>query len=226
MLWDWREPSASTDVVLLSLPPPKRGVSPVYRDLPIGATLVRIFDPTRRNAEALTFRFNGPRARFDHHRGDGPDRTPTDDPERAVYYAAWSDDLSEALSSCLVEVFGDTRIVELGNFHAAMPSVIRPMRLLDLRGRGAMRAGTVAAIAKCDHRQSQPWSRYFYESESAYGTVDGLMYHNAHNDEPAVMLYERARTAMMCHDDAIVRLDQPALQPLLDDLLRANQLTL
>jgi hypothetical protein len=198
----------------------------VYRDLPIGTTFVRIFDPTRHNTEALTFRFNGPRARFDHHRGGGPDRIPVDDPERAVYCAAWSEDLSEALSSCLVEVFGDMAIVELGNFHVAMPTVIRSMRLLDLRGRGAMRAGTVAAIAKCDHRQSQPWSRYFYENESGYGAADGLIYYNAHNDEPAVMLYERAHTALVCHDDAIVRLDHPALQPLLDDLMRENQLTL
>lgn len=154
-------------MVLLSLPPPKRGVSPVYRDLPIGTTFVRTFDPTRHNTEALTFRFNGPRARFGHHRGDGPDRIPVDDPERAVY-----------------------------------------------------------AIAKCDHRQSQPWSRYFYEIESEYGAVDGLIYYKAHNDEPAVMLYERAQTALVCHDDVIVRLDHPALQPLLDDLMRENHLTL
>lgn len=226
MLWSWREPSVSADVVLLSLPPPKRGVSPVYRDLPVDTTLVRIYDPTRHNAEALTFRFNGPRSRFDHHRGDGPDRTPIDDTDRAVYYAAWSDDLSETLSSCLVEVFGDKGIVELGNFHVAMPRVVRSMRLLDLRGRGAMRAGTVAAIAKCGHRQSQPWSRYFYENEVAYGVVDGLMYRNAHNDEPAVMLYERAQAALICRDGAVVRLDHPALQPLLDDLMRENQLTL
>jgi hypothetical protein len=226
VLWDWREPSVSTDVVLLSLPPPKRGVSPVYRELSVGTTLVRIFDPTRHNAEALTFRFNGPRARFDHHRGDGPARTPSNDPDRAVYYAAWSDDLSEALSSCLVEVFGDKGIVELGSFHVAMPRIVRTVRLLDLQGRGAMRAGTVAAIAKCDHRQSQPWSRYFFETESTYGAVDGLIYRNAHNDEPAVMLYERGQTALICHDDAVVRLDHPALQPLLDDLMRENQLTL
>ncbi len=151
--------------------------------------------------------------------------SPANDPERAVYYAAWSDDLSEALSSCLVEVFGDTGIVELGDFQVAMPSVVRSLRLLDLRGRGAMRAGTVAAIAKCDHRQSQPWSRYIYETELAYGVVDGLIYSNAHNDEPAVVLYERARPALVCHDEAIVRLDDPALQPLLDDLMRENQLT-
>jgi hypothetical protein len=211
-------------VVLLSLPPPKRGVSPVFCHLPVGATLVRLFDPTRHNTEALTFRYNGPRARFDHHRGEGPNRSPADDPDRAVYYGAWSADLSIALSSCLAEVFGDTRVVELGNFHVAMPLVIQSLRLLDLRGRGAMRAGTVAAIAKCDHRQSQPWSRYFYETDSAYGFVDGLIYHNAHNDEPAVMLYERARAALICNDDAVVRLDHPALRALLDDLMQENQL--
>jgi hypothetical protein len=39
------------------------------------------------------------------------------------------------------------------------------------------------------------------------------------------MLYERAQAALACHEDAIVRLDDPALQPLLDDLMRENQLT-
>ena len=202
-----------------------RGVSPIYCNLPVDTKLVRLFDPSRRDARALTFRSNGPRKRFDHHRGEGADRSPVDDPDRAVYYAAWSDDLLEALSCCLVEVFGDTTVVETGELHLAMPSVTRSLRLLDLRGRGAMRAGTVAAVAKCEHRQSQPWSRYFYEHPSAYNVIGGLIYRNAHNDEPAVMLYERARTALTCPDEAIVRLDHLALRPSLIDIMRQNHLT-
>jgi len=88
-----------------------------------------------------------------------------------------------------------------------------------------MRAGTVAAVAKCDHRQSQPWSRYFYETDPTYGLVDGLIYCNAHNDEPAFVLYERAFTALICRDADVVRLDDPALQALLDHVMRENQLT-
>jgi hypothetical protein len=173
----------------------------------------------------LTFRFNGPRKRFDHHRGRGPERLPSDDPERGVYYAAWSGDLDEAFSSCLVEVFGDTGIVETGNLIVATPTVTRALRLLELRGRGAMRAGAVAAISKCEHALSQPWSRHFYETPSVFGRIDGLLYANAHNDEPAVLLYERARDALVCPAAAVVRLDHPDLRPQLLHVMRENHLT-
>jgi hypothetical protein len=218
--------SAPADgVVLLRPPPPDRHISPIFADVPEGSTLVRIFDPTRHNATALTIRANGPRKRFDHHRGAEPERDPCDDPERAVYYAAWSGDILEALSNCVVEVFGDTGIVDPGDLHVAMPVTTRRLHLLDLRGRGAMRAGTVAAIAKCEHRLSQPWSRYFYETTASFGFIDGLIYRNAHNDEPAIMLYERAIGAFECRPDAIVRMDHPALRPLLVDIMRQNNLT-
>ncbi len=193
--------------------------------IPAGTHLVRIYDPTRRNTGALTFRRNGPRKRFDHHRGAGLRRTPSDDPHRAVYYAAWSTDLGDALSSCLVEVFGDTGIVELGTMRVALPTVTRPLQLLDLRDHGAMRAGTVAAIAKCPHQRSQPWSRYFYDETSQYGAVDGLAYRNAHNDEPALMLYERAMGALTCPPDAVTRLDDLGLRPLVLAIMRRNNLT-
>ena len=213
-----------TEVVRVALPPPNRPIAPCFLEIPAGARLVRIFDPTRRNATALTFRSYGPLKRFDHHRGQEPDRTPCDDPERAVYYAAWSGDLRQALSSCLVEVFGDTGFVEPGERLVAMPTVTRPLRLLDLCSRGAMRAGTVAAIAKCEYRLSQPWSRYFYETPDTYGLIDGLCYLNAHNDEPAILLYERARDALHCTDHDIVRLDDPRLRPTLLAIMRANNL--
>ena len=205
-------------------PPPGRPVTPLVLDIAAGERLVRIFDPTRRSATALTFRANGPRKRFDPHRGRGPGREPQDDPERAVYYAAGSPDAAEALSSCLVEVFGDTGVVAFADLAVAMPTVTRPLRLLDLRDHGAMRAGTVAAIAKCEHRLAQPWSRHFHETAADDGVVDGLIYRNAHNDEPAVVLYERARPALACPDDAVPRLDHPGLRPLVVDLMRRNNL--
>lgn len=196
----------------------------MFLDIPVGGRLVRIFDPTRRNATALTFRANGPRKRFDHHRGRGPDREPHDDPDRAVYYAAWSPDIPEALSTCVVEVFGDTGIVAFSDLAVAMPTATRSLHLLELRDNGAMCAGTLAAIAKCEHRLSQPWSRYIYENEADYGALDGLIYRNAHNDGPAIVLYERARTALVCPDDAVTRLDHPGLRPLWIDVMRRNNL--
>jgi hypothetical protein len=211
-------------VVALQPPPPSRPVAPLFADIPAGGRLVRIFDPTRRNATALTFRANGPRKRFDHHRGHGPDREPHDDPDRAVFYAAWSPDVAEALSSCLVDVFGDTGLVAVGSLEVAMPTATRAPHLLDLHDNGAMRAGTLAAVAKSEHRLSQPWSRYFYENEADYGVVDGLIYRNAHNDEPAIVLYERARPGLVCPDEAIVRLDHPGLRPLVIELMRRNNL--
>jgi hypothetical protein len=50
----------------------------------------------------------------------------------------------------------------------------RPIKLLDLQGNGAMRAGTVVAISGAADRQlSQKWSRYFY---GCYQDIDGLIY--------------------------------------------------
>ncbi len=48
---------------------------------------------------------------------------------------------------------------------------------------GAMRAGSVAALAKTAERAcSQAWGRYVYEHPELYGMVDGLRFFNAHND--------------------------------------------
>ncbi|HVX29315.1 MAG TPA: hypothetical protein VHA53_02460, partial [Nitrolancea sp.] len=199
-------------------------VDPCFLDIPSGNQLVRLYNPSRRNTTPLAFRSYGPLKRFDHHRGNGGERQPDEDPERAVYYAAWSGDLADALASCIVEIFGDTGIVETEPWSIALPTLVRPLRLLDLRGHGAMRAGTVAAIAKCEHMHSQPWSRYFYDTTSDFDTIDGLIYLNAHNDGDALMLYERGRDALRCDTGSVLRLDDPALRPLLLQIMRANNL--
>jgi hypothetical protein len=46
--------------------------------------------------------------------------------------------------------------------------------------------------------------------------VDGLIYQNAHNDEDAIVLYERAEAALDCPPSRVIRLDDPALR---DELL-------
>lgn len=114
------------------------------------------------------------------------------------------------LSSCLVEIFGDSKIIEVGTWEVASLQVTRNLELLDLRGPGAMRAGTVAAIAKESNRRiSQEWSRYFYEHHFLYHEVDGICFYNAHNDEEAFALYERAETGLQCgvNDIRILRHD-------------------
>lgn len=177
-----------------------------------------MFDPTRNGATAIGFRRVGPIHRFDHHRGHGRRPVASLDGERGVYYAGL------ALSGCLVEVFGDAGVVWFGEQRVASPLVTRGLHLLDLRGHGAMRAGSVAALAKtADRPISQAWARHFYEDAEAYGSVDGLIYLNAHNDEPALALFERAEGSLDCADDRIVRLDDPALRPLVVEIaLRHN----
>src|SRR5215211_5473701 len=166
-----------------------------------------MFDPSRHEMTATGFRWYGPLMRFDHHR-EGHDREPVDDPERGVYYAATT------LSGCPVEVFGDTGVVELGRHHVALPVLERDLCLLDLRVNGAMRAGTKAAVAKVAERDiSQAWARHFYETVGVYGHVDGLIYLNAHNDEDAVVLCERAISALKCPPGRVTRLDDEALRP-------------
>jgi hypothetical protein len=169
--------------------------------------LVRLFDPSNDGATTTGFRSYGPLLRFDHHSRTG-NGTPGDDPKRGIYYAAMT------LSGCLVEIFGDTGVVDLDRHYVAAPILRRDLRLLDLRGNGAMRAGTKAAIAKVSDRgHSQAWSRYFYKKTEVYGEVDGVIYLNAHNDEEAIALYERASDALECPSNRIMRLNDEALRP-------------
>jgi len=193
-------------LVVVDPPPPRHRPNPLFHDLLYGSRLVRLFDPSRHGATATGFRSYGPLLRFDHHRGRDAGE-PAEDTERGIYYAAFT------LSGGLVEIFGDTGVVDLGSHHVASPILRRDLRLLDLRGSGAMRAGTKAAIAKVSDRGlSQAWSRHFYETPEVYGEVDGLIYLNAHNDEEAVALYERADDALDCPLERVMRLDDEALR--------------
>ncbi len=185
---------------------------------------MRVFDPTSYGATALTFRRFGPLLRFDHQRGAGVDAhgllTPALDPDRGIYYAG------ATLGCCIVEVFGDQGDIETGQWCVAGPITTRELRLLDLRGSGAMRAGSITALAKVpDHALAQEWSRYFYET-AIYEEVDGLLYSNAHNDEKSYALYERAGAALHCPPARVVRLDDPALRPKLLSIARKNNLVL
>jgi hypothetical protein len=194
-------------MVQINLPPPKVLPQPVIFSVAIGTPYLRLYNPVPHHAQALTFRTFGPLRRFDHQQKKTGE--PVQNPERGILYAG------ESMSGCIVEIFGDTGIIVAGTWEVALLETKRSLNLLDLRGDGAMRAGTVAGVCKdSDHAISQAWSHYFYETEFVYGAVDGILYGNAHNDEQALALYERAKDGLSC----LMTL------PLNDDQLRSEVL--
>jgi hypothetical protein len=205
-------------MVRIALPPPSKPPSPLFRTLAADTSILRIFDPTRYGTTALTFRYYGPIGRFDHQRL-APEGRCTEDLERGISYAGLT------LSCCLVECFGDSGVIELKGQQIGRIQIDRELNLLDLRGNGAMRAGSVAALAKTADRQiSQEWSRYFYERTDLYGLIDGISYFNAHNDEEAFALYERSQSALVCPDSQILSLNHPSLRPAIQQASLANHL--
>lgn len=204
-------------MVQIPSPPPPIAPSPIFHALEKGQRLIRVFDPNSYGTEALTFRYYGLLHRFDHHRGTKP----SVDSERGVYYAALT------LSGCLVECFGDVGLIDMTGKQVADVEVVRPLRLLDLRGPGAMRAGSVAALAKIPDRPlSQEWSRFFYERIDLYGNIDGLIYFNAHNDEEAIALYERAKDGLSCPPSEVMALSDLRLRPAIELAAEENHLLL
>ena len=168
-------------VVRIDPPPPRRDARPLFHELGTGSRLLRIYQSERFGQTATSFRRNGPLSRFDHHR-DGLDC--------GILYAGLT------LSCCLVECFGDTGVIDDQGRRLAFLQATRPLLLLQLRGRGAMRAGSVAALASTADRQlSQEWSRHFH---ATYPQIDGVLYSSAHNEEAAVALYERAEHVLHC----------------------------
>jgi hypothetical protein len=125
-------------------PPPNREIAPQYYVIPAGTILKRIFDPTSYGATASSFRYNGPRSRFDHQlRVNGK---PADSPNRGIIYAGYT------LSCCLVEIFGDEDLITIDRHELATIELKRSIRLLDLRGEGCWNAGLNATIANNDRR--------------------------------------------------------------------------
>jgi len=174
-------------VVLIAKPPPRRPPKPVRSTIRAGTEWVRIFNPAWLGP--AQFSGLGPRHRFDHHRVSGSG--PADDPDRRIYYAA------NDLKGCVVEVFGDTGVVTVGDLRVALVQLRRDVQLLDLRSNPALAAGSVAALAAtADRPLSQEWARWFYEHPADFGAIDGMAYLNAHNDDPAYALFERAEDAV------------------------------
>ena len=215
--------SGRIELVLIAEPPPIASPSPVFVTLPVGTQLLRLFDPsTPCRAGPLTFTYNGPRNRFDHQRLPPPKHFSKtwDDPDRGVYYCA------STLSCCIMELFGDYRMIDRPQMMIALSKITRPLLLLDLCGNGAMRAGSVSALcAIADRSLSQAWSRYFYE-EAPYLGCDGLRYHSAHNNEEAFVLYEKAKDSLQIAPDGIVAITAPALRPHLNRIALDQNLSM
>jgi len=204
-------------LVVIASPPPKNKPNPLFYHLPTNSELIRIFDPTTKyKTQALTFRYFGALHRFDHHRNT---KKPQLDSEMGIYYTAFT------LSSCIVEYFGDSGVIDIQEQCVAIAQLTRPLLLLDIRGSGAMKAGSVSALAKTADRQlSQGWSRYFYENEQIYLKIDGIIYFNAHNDEEAIALYERAENALSCDSNQVIRLDDIRLRSHIQKIALDNNL--
>ena len=130
-------------MVVVHLPPPLRSIAPKFVTLNRNDELLRIFDPTKYDATAVSFRNYGPVSRFDHHR-QYPNKI---DPERSVIYA------SPTLSCCLVEIFGDGGIIKIERQQLAFITLRNTLKLLDLRGSAAMAAGTLSAISSITERK-------------------------------------------------------------------------
>jgi hypothetical protein len=179
-------------MVLILPPPPTVTPRPQHETVKTKTALVRIFNPASRyKTQASTYRYFGPLLRFDHHqpltKEEAVKLNGKEDSSRGITYWGFT------LSCCLVELFGDTKIVEFKDYEVAIAITSQPLLLLDIRDKGAMAAGSVAALSSvADRSVSQAWSRYFYEQTDVYQKVDGILYSNAHNGEKAIALYERS----------------------------------
>lgn len=189
-------------MVLVRMPPPIGGISPTHVTLKSGEVLIRIFDPTRYGTSAISFRNYGPISRFDHHRK----YSNKIDLDRSVIYAGLT------LSCCLVEVFGDGGVIAIEQQQVAFLILTHDIKLLDIKGSGAMGAGTVAAISSITQRDiSQAWGKYFYEHPELYDEIEGLIFSGAHNGEDAIMLYERVKPKIESSRVEVLNLNHPDL---------------
>jgi hypothetical protein len=154
--------------------------------LPAGTELRRIYWPEPFRVTATSFRYNGPRNRFDQQRRPEPFPAAGDDPERGIFYAAPS------LECCIVECFGDEYVIDTEGARLAVLATNAELRLLDIRKDGAIAAGTLAAVNQDGARDvTQDWGRYWYE-HNQFEALHGLLFAGAHNDEDALALWERA----------------------------------
>lgn len=190
---------------------------PLVYVLKPGTLLYRIFVPEPYKNTPLTFRHFGPKSRFDHHNFSLT--KPQNDPHRGILYAAFT------FSGCFVEVFGDQKVVsikELDQCQIAELAVDGELKLIDLRKNGAMLVGANATLAKvADRKISQSWSKYLYNYRDQFA---GLIYYNAHNDEEAIALYERASSSISTNLTTSLSLSDPLLRDVILEIAKDHNL--
>jgi RES domain len=205
-------------VVQIPYPPPTGPEPiPVVTSIPSTQRLWRIWNPERYGATAIGFRETGPFARFDHHQPNRPGSPLAPNLGRGILYAGLT------FSAAVIETFGSNnpaRIVDLSApYHLGLASLKRDLVMLDLRMDGAVLAGTVHALCGTEDRaMSQAWGRYFYESPTVYGRVDGILFPSAHNGEDCVALFERAADALTCSPQDVLLLADIAVRAALEEI--------
>lgn len=166
-----------------------KALSPDLYTLKSGLTLWRIYfrggpHPTSWSV----FRKFGPLdGRFDHHFPDeqGEPKSQT----RGILYGA------ETGATCFAEVFQRTRVIDRFRREPWLVAfeVATPLKLLDLTGSFATRAGASMALMTGPRAVARRWAQTFYE---AYPEVQGVYYPSSmYANAPAIALNERAVTA-------------------------------
>jgi len=108
-------------VVRIADPPPRPSaiVDPITYILPAKTDLYRILNSDGGKYRGDSLRTGVARHRFDHHISS--------DPKRAILYCA------PTFECCIVEKFGDSRVIEFDDHRYCMLMTLAPLRLLDLR---------------------------------------------------------------------------------------------
>jgi len=130
--------------------------------------------------------------------------------DRGILYAA------PKYAGCLIEIT-DGPLLHIGSRRHATLRLQTDLRILDLRGNGAGRAGTDARIGKCAHEEAQPWARHFYD-DVAYNRVVGLWWLNSHNDDEAFAFFERAGNAFAVERDVPLKSELTEIAELLQPM--------
>lgn len=177
--------------------------------------LFRIFNPASRyKTQAKQYRFFGPLLRFDHQqpltKEEATSLKGKEDPRGMTYWGY-------TLSCCLVELFGDTKIVEFKDYQVAIAIIEQPLLLLDIRDKAAMAAGSVAAVDRLCKKAgiSKKMSPHRIRHGSITAALDAtngnlrkVQKLSRHKDINTVMIYDDNRTNY-----------QDEITQLLDDLV-------